>query len=252
MATERLAKFIARCGVASRRKSEEIVRSGRVKVNRAVVTDPAHAVDAASDVVWLDNDAVSPASKRRYIALYKPVGYLSDLADTEGRDRPLARSLISLTGALFPVGRLDYTSEGLMIFTDDGEFANHIMHPRYKVEKEYHVKLSGSLTSEEIGRATSGLMVEGQRYRVKAIAPIRSAAERNTWYRITATEGKYRHIRRLAEGLAHHVLRLRRVRIGPVRVSGLKPGEWRFLEPDEVRRLVPGFAHARSTAVRRT
>ncbi len=111
-------------------------------------------VDPASDVVWLDNEAVSPARKRRYVALYKPIGYLSDLADTEGKDRPLARSLISLEGTLFPVGRLDYTSEGLMIFTDDGELANHIMHPRYNVEKEYHVKLSGRLTPEEMGRAT--------------------------------------------------------------------------------------------------
>ena len=243
MATERLAKFIARCGVASRRKSEEIVRSGRVKVNRAVVTDPAQPVDPASDVVWLDNNGVSPALRRRYIALYKPAGYLSDLADTEGRDRQLARSLIGLNGALFPVGRLDYASEGLMIFTDDGEFANHIMHPRYEVEKEYHVKLSGSLTEEEMRRATAGLSVGGERYRVKAVAPIRRA-EKNTWYRIIATEGKHHHIRMLAEGLAHHVLRLRRVRIGPVTLGGLKPGEWRLLGPEEIRRLAPGAGGA--------
>ena len=106
-----------------------------MKVNRVVVTDPAHPVNPESHVVWLDNEPVTSSAKRRYVLLYKPAGYLSDLADSGGKKRLLARSLIMLPGSLFPVGRLDYASEGLMIFTDDGDFANHIMHPRYNVEK---------------------------------------------------------------------------------------------------------------------
>lgn len=238
MATERLSKFLAQSGAASRRKSEEIIRSGRVKVNMVTVTDPAHPVDPAGDVVRLDNKAIRPAAKRYYIALYKPAGYLSDLADTEGKDRPLARRLIGVNAPLFPVGRLDYASEGLMIFTNDGDFANLVMHPRYEVEKEYHVKLSGSLSPEEMKRAGSGLSVEGVRYRVKTIAPLRKT-EKNTWYRVTVTEGKYRHIRRVVEALSHRVLKLRRIRIGPVVLVGLKPGEWRPLDRDEIRRLSP-------------
>ncbi len=251
MATERLAKFLAQAGVASRRKSEDIVRSGRVKVNRVVVTDPAHPVNPEVHVVWLDNEPVSSSAKRRYVLLYKPAGYLSDLADSGGKKRLLARSLIMLPGSLFPVGRLDYASEGLMIFTDDGDFANHIMHPRYNVEKEYQVKLSGVLTPEEIKRAVSGLRVDRVIYAVKAITPFKKA-EKNTWYRIVVGQGKYHHIRKLAEGLAHYVLRLRRVRIGPVTLSELKPGEWRFLKPDEVRKLVSEKAQSRSSAARST
>lgn len=130
MAAERLSKFLAHSGIASRRKSEEIITSGRVKVNGLTVTDPAHPIDPAADMVTLDNNAIRPPAASCYVALYKPPGYLSDLADIEGKDRPLARQLIRLKTPLFPVGRLDYNSEGLMIFTNDGGFANLVTHPK--------------------------------------------------------------------------------------------------------------------------
>jgi len=236
MTAERLSKFLARTGAASRRRSEEIIRSGRVKVNRAIVADPAHPVDPDRDAVYLDGKVMKPRSRHYYIALHKPPGYLSDLADVEGKDRPLARRLIHIDGQLFPVGRLDYASEGLMIFTNDGDFANLVMHPRFEVEKEYHIKVSGSLSPEELKRATSGLNLEGARYRLRAIFPLR-AAEKNTWYRATVAEGKYRHIRRLVEALSHRVLKLRRVRIGPVGLGSLKPGQWRPLDAEEIKGL---------------
>jgi 23S rRNA pseudouridine2605 synthase len=238
MTTERLSKFLAHSGIASRRKSEEIVTSGRVKVNGLTVTDPAHRVDRTRDMVAIDNKTVRPPAASCYVALYKPPGYLSDLADTQGKDRPLARQLIRLQAPLFPVGRLDYTSEGLMIFTNDGAFANLVMHPRYEVEKEYHVKLSGALTQKELKAAVMGVSLDkGQIYRFKTIAPFKKA-ERNTWYRVTVTEGRYHHLRKVAEALRHKVMRLRRVRIDGITLSNLKPGEWRHIEPEEIRRFL--------------
>jgi 23S rRNA pseudouridine2605 synthase len=260
MTTERLSKFLAHSGIASRRKSEEIVTSGRVKVNGLTITDPAHPVDRTRDMVAIDNNAVRPPAASCYVALYKPPGYLSDLADTQGKDRPLARQLIRLQAPLFPVGRLDYTSEGLMIFTNDGAFANLVMHPRYEVEKEYHVKLSGALTQEELKAAVTGVSLDkGQIYRFKTIAPLnyRGSApppsakppesprstdfkkgEKNTWYRVTVTEGRYHHLRKVAEALRHKVMRLRRVRIDGITLSNLKPGEWRHIEPEEIKRFL--------------
>lgn len=240
-AEERLSKFVARSGAASRRKAEEIVRSGRVKVNGLVVIDPAHAVDPARDEVSLDGRTIKHAARQYYVALYKPAGYLSDLADTQGRSRRLARQLINVEATLFPVGRLDYNSEGLMIFTNDGAFANRFIHPRYEVEREYHVKLSGRLNPEELKRMTTGVAVEGDLLRVRSIVPLRQS-EKNAWYRVTVAEGKNRMIRRMAEALSHPVLRLRRVRIDGITLSGLKPGEYAFVEPGVIRE------HLRETA----
>jgi 23S rRNA pseudouridine2605 synthase len=266
MTTERLSKFLATSGIASRRKSEEIIRSGRVKVNGLTVTDPAHAVDRSRDMVAIDNHAIRPPAASCYVALYKPPGYLSDLADIEGRDRPLARQLIRLQAPLLPVGRLDYNSEGLMIFTNDGAFANLVTHPRYEVEKEYHVKLAGALTQEQLKAAVMGLSLDkGHIYRFKTIAPLNyrgsapppsakprpasrvprpprstgfNNAEKNTWYRVTVTEGKYHHLRKVAEALSHKVMRLRRVRIDGIRLGDLKPGEWRHIEPEDIKRFL--------------
>ncbi len=160
MATERLSKFLAHSGTASRRKSEEIIRSGRVRVNGATVTDPAHPVDRAVDVVSLDNKpsgplrrlAMSPCTNPRVICPTSPT--------SRARTVPSRGSSYGCEAPLFPVGRLDYNSEGLMIFTNDGAFANLVMHPRYEVEKEYHVKLSGALTQEELKAAVLGFPLD--------------------------------------------------------------------------------------------
>lgn len=238
MATERLSRFLAHSGTASRRKSEEIIRSGRVRVNGATVTDPAHPVDRAVDVISLDNSPLRPPAAPCYVALYKPPGYLSDLADIKGKERPLARQLIRLEAPLFPVGRLDYHSEGLMIFTNDGAFANLVTHPRYEVEKEYHVKLSGALTQEELKAAVLGFPLDkGEVYRFKTITTLKKA-EKNTWYRVTVTEGKYHHIRKVAEALSHDVLKLRRVRVDGITLGHLRPGEWRHIELQEIKRFL--------------
>ena len=171
----------------------------------------------------------------KYIALYKPVGYLSDLTDK--RDRMLARELITDKERLFPVGRLDYQSEGLMLFTNDGGFALRVMHPRYEVQKEYLAKLKGRLTPEEIHRAVDGVVLEGVHYAFDEMRLVRSEKE-NSWYRITIHEGKNRMIRKLADALAHPVIKLRRVRIGPVHLGRLLPGESRYLTAKEIAGLM--------------
>ncbi len=226
---ERLSKFIAHSGLASRRKAEEIIKAGRIRVNGVVVVDPYRRIVPGADTISLDNGNIAGTTKKQYyVALYKPVGYLSDLADPRGRR--LARELIDLEAPLFPVGRLDYNSEGLMIFTNDGDFANSIMHPRYEIEKEYVVKLSGRLTYQEMHRMTTGLPVQGQTYRVKSITPIQETAK-NAWYRVTIIEGKNRMIRKMAEAIHHPVLKLKRVRIDGITLGTLRPGEYRFITP---------------------
>ncbi len=225
MPGERLSRYLARSGVASRRKSEEIVRSGRVKVNNATITDPAYPIFGDGDRVTVDGAPVKP-SRRYYIALNKPAGYLSDLSDP--RRRKLARDLIDIDASLFPVGRLDYNSEGLILFTNDGDFAFRLSHPRHQVEKEYVVKVSGILSDAERSRMTEGITIGPDSLSVKSITLIKTTGQ-NSWYNVVATEGKNRMIRRMAEAISHPVLRLRRIRIGEIRLGDLKPGQYRVL-----------------------
>lgn len=232
MGTEKLERFLSRHGIASRRKTAAIVASGRVRVNGHVELDPLRMIDSPADMVSVDNRVVAPALHHHYIALNKPAGYISDLADPRGR--PLARSLIRLDAPVFPVGRLDFNSEGLLLFTNDGDFANRIMHPRYGVEKEYHAKLAGRLNPDEEARLRSGIRIDRLLYKVKDIAVLRHS-EKNTWYRITITEGRNRFIRRLAEAIHHPVMRLRRVRIDGIRLGSLKPGEYTNITPAAVK-----------------
>lgn len=234
--TTRLSKFLASAGVASRRKADDIIKSGKVKVNDITVLDPYHQIDPYKDRVSIDNREIESNRDLVYVALYKPVGYLSDLKDT--RERQLARDLVKLPGRLFPVGRLDYQSEGLMLFTNDGAFANRVMHPRYQVEKEYLAKLKGRMDERALKSAAHGLMVDGELYRFDKITLLRTETN-NSWYRVIVHEGKNRMIRKLADVLNHPVLKLKRIRIGPVTLGVLKPGQFRHLTPAERRFFTP-------------
>ena len=228
----RLSKFLASCGVASRRRSEEIINSGRIMVNNIVVLKPQHQVNPNEDVVRLDNNIINKSVKNVYIALYKPVGYISDLKDVRGRK--LARDLINLEGKLFPIGRLDYNSEGLIIFTNDGELGNKIMHPRYGVEKEYLIKLKGMLTDDDIESIKNGVMIENIPARAIRIKHV-STAFNNSWYSITLHEGRNRILRKMGEAIGHRILKIRRVRIGHIKLDGLDPGSYRFLKDREIK-----------------
>ena len=235
----RLSKFLAHAGVSSRRKADEIIKSGRVTVNNTVVLEPFLPIAPHKDIVTIDNKVIKYHVSHKYIALYKPAGYLSDLKDNQ--DRKLARTLLDDKERLYPVGRLDYQSEGLMLFTNDGGFAQRVMHPRYEVEKEYLVKLRGKLDPQELQKLIDGVVVQGERYAFDLIRIMR-AEKQNAWYRVIIHEGKNRLIRKAAEALSHPVLKLRRVRIGPVLLGAMRPGEHRHLTSREINLLLRGRA----------
>jgi 23S rRNA pseudouridine2605 synthase len=229
---ERLSKYISRNGVASRRKAEAIIKDGRVKVNNQEVLEPYLDIDPQKDHVTVDNISVSrTAPKKVYVALHKPRGYISDLADPKGR--PIARDLITVKLRLYPVGRLDFASEGLIIFTNDGDFTEKVLHPRNQIDREYLVKLQKPLNPPEMRDLTVGRHFQGILYRLRSVK-LAKLTEKNAWYNMIATEGRNRMIRKLANSLGHEVLRLRRVRIGPVVLGSLKPGQYRHLSATEV------------------
>jgi 23S rRNA pseudouridine2605 synthase len=230
----RLSKFLASAGVASRRNVDKIIKEGRVSVNNIVTVDAFFRVLPHKDCVTVDNKNIQYQIGYKYIALYKPAGYLSDLVGSG--NRKLARALLNDKERLFPVGRLDYQSEGLMLFTNDGEFAHRVMHPRYETEKEYLAKVKGKLELSDLLRAVEGLHLEGERYAFDRIMLV-GAERQNAWYRIVVHEGKNRMIRKVAEAMGHPVLRLLRVRIGTIELGSMKPGESRYLAREEVAQL---------------
>ncbi len=234
----RLSAYLSRCGISSRRKAEEIITSGRVKVNNITILEPQYQVTDGKDIISYDNNIVNDNTARLYVALYKPVKVLSDL--TFDDDRIIARKLIPVEGRLFPVGRLDYHSEGLMLFTNDGEFANRLAHPRFQVEKEYLVKMKGSLDRREMNRMKQGVLIDGSLYRVEEIVYVKTSLQ-NTWYRVIVREGKNRMIRKIGEELGHHILKLKRLRIGSIELGNMKPGEYRYLEDYEVKEAKKAF-----------
>jgi 23S rRNA pseudouridine2605 synthase len=238
MPTIRLSVYLSRCGISSRRKAEEIIASGKVKVNNIVVLEPQFQVKEDKDVVTYENQIVNDNNVKLYIALYKPVKVLSDLKYDD--DRMIARKLIPIDGRLFPVGRLDYHSEGLMLFTNDGEFANRVAHPRFEVEKEYLVKVKGSLDRNEMKQMKQGIPIDGSLHKVEDVAYVKSSLQ-NTWYRVVVREGKNRMIRKIGEKLGHHILKLKRVRIGKITLGSLKPGEYRYIEDYEVKEVKKAF-----------
>ena len=219
----RLNKYIANCGVCARRKADELIRQGKVKVNGKTVVDLATKVDIDKDVVEVE-DRLLDYKKRKedkiYIALYKPRGYVSTTRKYKNEKNVL--DLVDTDERLYPAGRLDKDSEGLIILTNDGEYANLITHPRYEHEKEYIVWINKPLKNEDILRVQKGIEVEGTSYPVKRIKKI-SPRKIN----IILTQGKKRHIRVIFKYLGYQVERLLRVRIDNIRLGKLMPGQWR-------------------------
>lgn len=230
----RLSKYIANCGISSRRKSEEIIRSGNVIVNNIKILEPYFQINPDIDIIKVYGKEITNVKTLLYIALYKPVGYISDLKDPSGRK--LARDLIDVESKIFPVGRLDYNSEGLIIFTNDGDFANILMHPRFDVEKEYLVKFKGRLDKDDFLKLKNGVFVDGSICKIKSIK-FHETSIKNNWYRIIITEGRNRIIRKIGEKIEHHVLKLKRIRIGNIKLGNLQPGQYRFLDESEIRPL---------------
>ena len=231
----RLQKFFSDCGVLSRRAAEAEIAAGKVKVN-GVVAQIGDSIDPEVDVVEYKGKRIRPRTdeKRRYIMLNKPRGFVTTMQDEKGR--PTVANLTSGVGArVYPVGRLDMDSEGLLLLTDDGEFANHLTHPRHEIPKIYHVTMSSVLTKEELAALRSPMELDGYRLQpvtVKKLAP--DTVQMNLF------EGRNRQIRRMCEAAGLKVIRLQRIAIGDLRLGDLPLGKWRELTPEEVQYLTTG------------
>jgi len=222
---------LARAGVASRRKSEELIRQGRVAVNGRVVRELGVRVDPAEDVITVDGRRLRLRGQHTYILLHKPPGVITTVHDPWGR--PTVLDLVQVQARVYPVGRLDANSEGLVLLTDDGELAYRLAHPRFEHEKEYHVLVTGRPSARALERLRRGVRLEDGVTAPAQVEVLRRAG-RDTWLRMILHEGRKRQIRRMAGAVGHPVKRLIRVRIGPLRLGNLAPGEWRHLTSQEV------------------
>lgn len=231
---ERLQKVMARAGVASRRRSEELIRQGRVAVNGRVVRELGVRVDPESDTITVDGQPIQVISQHTYIALHKPPGVITTVDDPWGR--PTVLDLVQVDARVYPVGRLDAESEGLVLLTDDGELAHRLTHPRFGHQKEYHVCVAGQLSDGDLERLRSGVRLEDGITAPAQIDVLRYG-EGDTWLRMILHEGRKRQIRRMAEAVGHPVKRLIRVRVGPIRLGELAPGRWRHLSQHEIRQV---------------
>ncbi len=238
MPAERLQKIIAAAGIASRRKAEELITGGLVSVNGQIVTELGTKADRERDHIRVNGKLLHGAERHVYLLMNKPRGYVTTLRDPEGR--PTVMDLLRGVGArVYPIGRLDYASEGLLLLTNDGELANRMMKAASHVPKTYMVKVAGNPTGEGLGRLREGISIPSDRGKRVRTAPakirvIRESA--NPWYEVTLIEGKNRQIRRMFEEIGHHVEKIKRVRYGPLELD-VHPGKFRKLTTEEVTKL---------------
>lgn len=232
---ERLQKILSRAGIASRRGAEEMILAGRVAVNGVIVNELGAKADPETDRITFDGRELGKAGERIYLVLYKPAGYMTTLKDPQGR--PLVTDLLKgVRERVYPVGRLDYNTEGLLLLTNDGEWANAMAHPRHEVDKEYHVRVRGKVSTRQLDQLAAGVMLDDGRTAPATVSVVRES-ENNTWVSVTIHEGRYRQVRRMCEAVGLTVVRLKRVRYGFLGLEGLKTGEYRFLTPEEAARL---------------
>lgn len=230
MSEERLQKILSRAGVASRRAAEELIVQGRVTVNGEIVSELGSKADPVRDSVKVDGRRVRIAEERVYLLLNKPKGVVTTKWDPEGRKTVM--DLVPSIAGLFPVGRLDYATEGLLLLTNDGEFAERVAHPRYETERRYHAKVRGTPNEEVLARARRGMTLDGERLSVDRAKVIEAGD--NSWVELSLHEGKHHEVRRLMQALGHPVEKLKRVSIGSLTAEGLSVGEYRALSPREV------------------
>jgi len=234
MGAERLQKLLAQAGVASRRAAEALIRAGRVSVNGEVVTELGTKADVSRDDVRVDGERLRRPTLR-LLALHKPPGVVTTLSDPEGR--PTIRGCLpSRFDRVFPVGRLDFHSSGLLLLTNDGELAGRLLHPRFRIPRTYRVKVRGHPSAAALGGLRHGVKLDDG-----VSGPAQVDVERllpaKAWLRITIREGRRREVRRMCEAVGHPVERLVRVRFGPIELGRLEPGRWRPLDEREIAAL---------------
>jgi pseudouridine synthase len=233
---ERLQKILSQAGVASRRASEQLMLEGRVTVNGATVRELGTRADPASDDIRVDGRRVKLAERRRYLLLNKPRGYVTTRSDPQRR--PTVMELIGgVREYVYPVGRLDYDSEGLLLLTNDGELAVRLTHPRHEVPRVYEVRVAGVPDAHDIQRLARGVTIEGRRTEPAQVQLVPGRHEGHAILRITIGEGRNRQVRRMFDAVGHPVDYLRRIAIGPLKDARLRPGEWRELSDAEIAAL---------------
>ena len=234
MAKERLQKILARAGYGSRRGCEALILAHRVQVNGAIAELGSQA-DPDTDRITVDGQLVQASAPLVYIAIYKPRGVIS--AVTSPDPRPTVRDLVEIPGQLFPVGRLDVDSEGLMLLTNDGELANQLTHPRYGHEKEYRVLVARRPDEEQLKTWRRGVVLSDDYKTAPAQVSFESSSGKGAWLRVIMTEGRKRQIREIGSLLGLPVVKIIRVRIGELRLGNLKPRQWRYLTQAEINAL---------------
>ena len=232
---ERLQKIVSRYGRVSRRTAETMIAEGLVSVNGAVVSQMGSLADEQEDIIRVDGKLIVAELTPVYLLLYKPSGYVTTLKDPE--NRPVVTDLIKEGERVFPVGRLDYDSEGLLILSNDGAFSEKVQHPRYNIPKRYRVRISGHLTSLDISRLKAGVRFEGGIFRPQDMQ-IEKRNDKSMWISLTVSEGKNRMIRKGFAVIRHDVERLVRVAIGDIVLGGLQRGQYRHLTKAEVESLL--------------
>jgi len=231
----RLQKYLASCGVASRRHAEQMIADGLVQLNGETVTEMGVQVDE-NDEVRVRGEIVKPEEEKRYVLYHKPMGEVTTVTDDKGRDTVMDH-FRDYPVRLYPIGRLDYDSEGLLLLTNDGDLAARLTHPRHEVDKTYLARVTGKVSPEAVHRLRAGVTLEdGFRTSPAKVQVIREEAFASAVL-ITIHEGHNRQVRRMMEAVGHRVLLLRRVRFGPIDIKGVAKGTWRELTEEEIKAL---------------
>jgi pseudouridine synthase len=238
---QRLQKILSAAGVASRRTAETLITQGRVSVNGTTITELGTKADPAADEIRVDGRRIKAPGRARYILLNKPRGYITSRSDPQ--QRPTVIDLLAKGGIrdyIYPVGRLDYDSEGLLLLTSDGDLAARLTHPRHGVEREYEVRVRGVPERRLLDRLSRGILIDGRKTApagVRLLRTIEAASGAQALLSLVIREGRNRQVRKMCDAIGHPVVRLRRVRIGSIADDRLKPGEFRELSEREIRGL---------------
>ena len=234
---ERLQKYLANCGIASRRKCEEYILQGKIKVNGEIITELGKKVNPEKDIIEFENKPVRENTKKIYILLNKPIGYVTTSDDQFGRDTVL--DLVKVRERIVPVGRLDMYTSGALILTNDGDFVYKVTHPKHEIEKTYTVTVKGIVQNSEVEQLRQGVQIEDYTTKPAKVKILKTDTEKDiSRLEITIHEGKNRQVRRMCEAVGRKVLALHRSKIGNIGVKDLELGKWRYLNSREVEQLI--------------
>jgi len=234
MGEERLQKFISSCGVTSRRKAEELITNGCVKINDVVVTTLGIKIDAENDIIKINNEKIYKSENNIYIKLYKPEGYVTTVKDQFGRKCVI--DLIDIKERIYPIGRLDYDTSGLLLLTNDGDVANKLMHPKYHIYKTYIADIEGIINQSSIEKLSSGVIIDGYKTALAKVKTI-SNSKTSSKVQISIHEGKNRQVRKMFDSVGHNVVKLKRISFGQIELGLLKLGQWSYLSNEEIKFL---------------